>query len=267
MLLKKAFLVSNFLVHRSGFKEKPVLSFIRFHSSSSMEDKLLKDYDDQQVRLMEEPCILVNEKDEVIGTASKKSCHLLGNINSGMLHRAFSVFLFNSKNELLLQQRSDAKITFPGLFTNTCCSHPLNFDLERDEKDAMGVKRAAQRKLFHELGITPDQIPLNIFQYLTRIQYKAENIPEDGKFGENEIDYVLIVRKDVDLSINPNEVKCVRYVNKDQLQELLTSSESGKVILTPWFHLICKHFLFKWWDGLENLKKMQDHQNIHNFTN
>ena len=77
---------------------------------------------------------------------------------SGMLHRAFSVFLFNANNELLLQQRSDSKITFPGHYTNTCCSHPLNTPGELDETNAIGVKRAAQRKLYHELGILPEQV-------------------------------------------------------------------------------------------------------------
>ena len=75
-----------------------------------------------------------------------------------MLHRAFSVFLFNTRGELLLQQRSDAKITFPGHWTNTCCSHPLSVAGELEETEAMGVKRAAQRKLQHELGIMPPQV-------------------------------------------------------------------------------------------------------------
>jgi isopentenyl-diphosphate delta-isomerase len=98
---------------------------------------------------MEERCIVVNEADQVIGIESKKNCksseyslsnfcllvfsqilfagHLMTNINKGLLHRAFSVFLFNERNELLLQQRADEKITFPGYWTNTCCSHPIYF--------------------------------------------------------------------------------------------------------------------------------------------
>jgi isopentenyl-diphosphate delta-isomerase len=135
-----------------------------------------------------------------------------------------------------------------------------------EEKNAMGVKRAAQRKLFHELGITPEQIPLDTFKYLTRIRYKAVNIPDDKKFGENEIDYVLIIRKDVELSINTNEVKSVQYVTKEELKELIKSCEMGNVVLTPWFKLICEHFLFQWWDNLDNLKKLEDHKNIHDFT-
>ena len=56
----------------------------------------------------------------------------------------------------------DSTLYIPGLFTNTCCSHPLNFDLETDEKEALGVRRAAQRKLHHELGITPDQVNIGL---------------------------------------------------------------------------------------------------------
>lgn len=108
------------------------------------------------------------------------------NIDKGLLHRAFSVFLFNDKNELLLQQRASEKITFPDLWTNTCCSHPLGIPGETGSAlpDAiMGVKRAAQRKLDQELGIKKEQVPLEDFHFLTRIHYKA---PSDGKWGEHE---------------------------------------------------------------------------------
>lgn len=113
----------------------------------------LEGYDEEQVRLMEEACIVLDNDDKPIGSASKKTCtafffspfhllstsfvlysqltcaqlpiatgHLMTNINRGLLHRAFSVFLFDSQNRLLLQQRASEKITFPDLWTNTCCS-------------------------------------------------------------------------------------------------------------------------------------------------
>lgn len=112
--------------------------------------------------------------------------HLMSNINRGLLHRAFSVFLFDSQNRLLLQQRASEKITFPDLWTNTCCSHPLGIAGETGAEfdDAiLGVKRAAQRKLNHELGIKAEQVPLDKFEFLTRIHYLA---PSDGKWGEHE---------------------------------------------------------------------------------
>ncbi|XP_070926654.1 isopentenyl-diphosphate Delta-isomerase 1 isoform X3 [Macaca nemestrina] len=71
--------------------------------------------DKQQVQLLAEMCILIDENDNKIGAETKKNCHLNENIEKGLLHRAFSVFLFNTENKLLLQQRSDAKITFPDL--------------------------------------------------------------------------------------------------------------------------------------------------------
>lgn len=108
------------------------------------------------------------------------------NIDKGLLHRAFSVFLFNDNNELLLQQRATEKITFPDMWTNTCCSHPLMIPGETGGNLAEcveGVKRAAQRKLDHELGIKKEQVPLEDFHFLTRIHYKAAS---DGKWGEHE---------------------------------------------------------------------------------
>jgi isopentenyl-diphosphate delta-isomerase len=108
------------------------------------------------------------------------------NIDKGLLHRAFSVFLFNDKNELLLQQRATEKITFPDMWTNTCCSHPLGIPGETGvelEESVAGVKNAAVRKLGHELGIKASQVPIENFKFLTRIHYKA---PSDGKWGEHE---------------------------------------------------------------------------------
>ena len=108
------------------------------------------------------------------------------NINKGLLHRAFSVFLFDDQNRLLLQQRASGKITFPDMWTNTCCSHPLGVPNETGSNlpDSIeGVKRAAQRKLDHELGIKKEQVPIDKFRFLTRIHYMA---PSDGKWGEHE---------------------------------------------------------------------------------
>ena len=107
------------------------------------------------------------------------------NINKGLLHRAFSAFVFRpSDGKLLLQRRAPEKITFPSMWTNTCCSHPLDdFVEERNEEDQMGVKCAASRKLEHELGIPKEQTPVEKFQYLTRIHYLA---PSDGLWGEHE---------------------------------------------------------------------------------
>ena len=124
-------------------------------------------------------------------------------IATGLLHRAFSVFLFRPKDgRLLLQKRADEKITFPGMWTNTVCSHPLSIRAELVEKDQAGVlialtrcrmcdhaerlkgvRAAAIRKLPHELGISPTLLKPDDFTFLTRIHYLA---PSDGLWGEHE---------------------------------------------------------------------------------
>jgi len=157
------------------------------------QDKDLRGYDEEQIRLMDEVCIVLDENDVPIGSASKKICHLMENIDKGLLHRAFSVFLFDSKNRLLLQQRASEKITFPDMWTNTCCSHPLGVPGETGatlDAAVEGVKRAAIRKLNHELGIKSHQLPIENFHFLTRIHYKA---PSDGKWGEHESEYSAII--------------------------------------------------------------------------
>ncbi|KAF7708953.1 isopentenyl-diphosphate Delta-isomerase 1 isoform X1 [Silurus meridionalis] len=216
--------------------------------------------DEKQVRLLAEMCIVIDENDQKTGADTKKNCHLNSNISKGLLHRAFSVFLFNSDEKLLLQQRSDAKITFPGCFTNTCCSHPLYTPPELEEQDGIGVRRAAQRRLEAELGIPTHQVPPEDMTYLTRIHYKAES---DGVWGEHEIDYILFLQRDVELQPDPNEVKSHCYVSKEELKELLEQAERGEVQITPWFSLIANTFLFTWWDNLQNLKQFTDHQRIH----
>lgn len=189
------------------------------------------------------------------------------NIDKGLLHRAFSVFLFDSNKRLLLQQRAAEKITFPNMWTNTCCSHPLGVAGETGaelEAAIMGVKRAAQRKLNHELGIKAEQVPLEKFEFLTRIHYKAAS---DGKWGEHEseldeitpqksgyvlivvclsaaVDYILFIQADVDLNVNPNEVRDTKYVTADELKEMFRQPD---LKFTPWFKLICETMLFEWW--------------------
>ncbi|KAI6660583.1 Isopentenyl-diphosphate Delta-isomerase 1 [Oopsacas minuta] len=159
-----------------------------------------------QESLLKEECILVDLKDNPVGHRSKRECHEWERIEGeGLLHRAFSVFLFDSSNKLLLQQRSDAKITFPGYFTNTCCSHPLFVSGETEGE--LGARRAARRKLNHELGIPLEQISLEDLHFITRIHYKARS---HGEWGEHEIDYIFFIQKDVVLNMNPNEVQLCR---------------------------------------------------------
>ncbi|KAL7270557.1 isopentenyl-diphosphate delta-isomerase idi1 [Rhizina undulata] len=219
----------------------------------------LDGYDEEQVRLMDEVCIVLDQDDIPIGSASKKVCHLMKNIELGLLHRAFSVFLFDSEKRLLLQQRAEEKITFPGMWTNTCCSHPLGIPGETGadlEAATQGVRRAAQRKLGHELGIPAKQVPPENFDFLTRIHYKA---PSDGLWGEHEIDYILFIQAQVDLEINPNEVKDYKYVTAAELEAMF---KDPKLTFTPWFKLICETMLFEWWANFDNLDRYKNETQI-----
>ncbi|XP_029642170.1 isopentenyl-diphosphate Delta-isomerase 1 isoform X1 [Octopus sinensis] len=234
--------------------------------ASRMHSAVLANLDPTQAKLMSEECILVDEMDRVLDKATKQECHLMANINKGMLHRAFSVFLFNTNGELLLQQRSSKKITYPNHITNTCCSHPLFKEAELEESNAIGVRRAAQRKLQHELGIPPEQVPLEDIHYITRMHYKAGNVPLDGKWGEHEIDYVLFIKKNVDLNLNPNEVKSTMYLNCDGVKDLMKNFKDRGILLTPWFQLIVDNFLYQWWDNLQCLNTQYDHKTIYRLS-
>ena len=130
--------------------------------------------------------ILVDEEDNVVGSMDKYSAHRWKGKAQPSLHRAFSVFLFNVKGELLLQQRAKSKITFPEVWSNTCCSHPLHTPEELETNDHLGIKRAgeclrnrsasrrcsypslAARKMEHELGIPREFFDLRQFKFITR---------------------------------------------------------------------------------------------------
>ncbi|KAK9899615.1 isopentenyl-diphosphate delta-isomerase [Cystobasidium minutum MCA 4210] len=205
------------------------------------------EYDPAQLEMMKEELIVVDNDDNPIGQDSKKTCHLMSNIlpPRSLLHRAFSVFLFRpSDGRLLMQKRASEKITFPDMWTNTCCSHPLAVKQEMVPEGTLGVRRAAQRKLHHELGIPNAQVPLDGFVYITRIHYLA---PSNGLWGEHEIDYILFTTADVTLDVNPNEASDTCWVTKEELEEMFKTEGNS---FTPWFKLIAESFLYKWWDAL-----------------
>ncbi|XP_010485606.1 PREDICTED: isopentenyl-diphosphate Delta-isomerase II, chloroplastic [Camelina sativa] len=250
--------------HRSLSPRK--LPSFRAFSGAAMTDTKDAGMDAVQRRLMfEDECILVDETDRVVGHDSKYNCHLMENIESkNLLHRAFSVFLFNSKYELLLQQRSNTKVTFPLVWTNTCCSHPLYRESELIQENALGVRNAAQRKLLDELGIVAEDVPVNEFTALGRMLYKA---PSDGKWGEHELDYLLFIVRDVKVQPNPDEVAEIKYVSREELKELVKKADAGEegLKLSPWFRLVVDNFLMKWWDHVEKgtLGEAIDMKTIH----
>jgi farnesyl-diphosphate farnesyltransferase len=227
----------------------------------------------QEELMIKDQVIIVDNDDKILGSGSKKETHVFSKKNPrGILHRAFSVFLFNSEGKLLLQQRASEKITFPDVWTNTCCSHPL-YGLEVDSEadvavgNVDGAKKAAVRKLKHELGIEgirPEQ-----FKYLTRLHYWAADVVTHGPkapWGEHEIDYILFAQVDVPLNPHPEEVRDTKYVNADELRRMMKPATGN--LWSPWFRIIADKFLVHWWSDLKttiSTDKFVDYTTIHRF--
>jgi len=159
-----------------------------------------------------EDLILVNQDDAEIGTLSKARCH----DGAGVLHRAFSLFIFNLQGKLLLQQRSAGKRLWPLFWSNSCCSHPRQGETM---EEAMG------RRLDEELGIT------TTLEFVYKFSYQARY----GDFGsENELCSVYLGRCDQPIQVNQREISDFRFINVDDLQAELTQSGDN---FTPWFRL------------------------------
>nr|XP_034366931.1 isopentenyl-diphosphate delta-isomerase 2-like [Arvicanthis niloticus] len=217
-------------------------------------------FDELQTKRLEEMCIVIDKQDRIIGADTKKNCHLMENIDKGLLHRGFSVVLFNTKNQLLVQQRADAKYTFPGHFTDSCSSHPLYVPDELEEKDAVGVRRAALRRLQAELGIPQDQITIKDITFMNRFYHKS---PSDDIWGDHEIAYLLLVRKDLMLNPDAREVRSYCYMSQEDVQELLDRGARGEEKITPWFRTIVEGFLLPWWPHLEDVSPFVDPDKIY----
>ena len=141
---------------------------------------------DQAAMMDSDMLVTVNEHDLLVSTDTAISKKLAHSFHSqqprGILHRAFSFFLFDQDNRMLLTQRASSKITFPGVWTNTCCSHPL-FGMTPNEVDVTpdaypkfpGIKHAAIRKLQHELGIEASYVPHDKITFISRFHYWASD--------------------------------------------------------------------------------------------
>ena len=166
---------------------------------------------------MKEEVILVNEQDHPVGTMEKMEAHRIG-----VLHRAFSVFIFNRLGEMMLQQRAFSKYHSPGLWTNACCSHP---------RDGETVVQAGIRRLHEEMGFTT---PLEkIFDFI----YKAD---VGQGLTEHELDHVLVGRFDDVPQINPEEVADWKWISLEALQmEMIKSPEN----FTIWFRIALPELL------------------------
>ena len=227
----------------------------------------LEGYNAAQVSMMEEMCILVDADDNVLGGDTKKNVHLMDGpcmVAGGPPHRAFSVFLFNQKNELLMQKRSVEKILFPLHWANTCCSHPLHdgatflgTEITGEMDGGAGCVRAARRKLEQELGIAPEQLPTDCFQVVTRVHYKAPMPGPSPRWGEHEVDYLLVARPEHDVTVapNPEEVAEARWMSQQQIRQLVADAAAGAdELISPWFGEIEGLLLHTWWEDLARIE-------------
>ena len=151
--------------YQQGLLIRPIIQ--RLYKQYLTMSVVPKNASNLQIKQMNENIPIVNNEDTVLGPSTKRNCHERGSTQDGILHRAFSVFLFNSDNKLLLQQRSASKITFPNYYTNSCCSHPRYNKEELDEHNNIGIKIAAQRRLNDELGIPHSDVSVD-FYYIFR---------------------------------------------------------------------------------------------------
>ena len=157
----------------------------------------------------DELLILVDRQDNELGVASKAECHT----GSGLLHRAFSIFIFNSSGQVLLQQRSQAKELWNLYWSNSCCSHP---------RQGEGIENAAHRRVMEELSIDCE------LHYLYKFFYQE---PFEKKGSEHELCSVFVGRHDGKVSININEIADWKFIDT---KELSRSIDQCPEKYTPW---------------------------------
>ena len=164
----------------------------------------------------EEKVILVNEKDEQIGLMPKMEAH-----EKALLHRAFSVFVFNQDNELMIQQRAFRKYHSPGLWTNTCSSH---------QREGESNVQAGKRRLQEEMGFTTE------LKDTVSFIYKA---PFDNGLTEHEFDHILVGYYDGKPNLNPEEVNDWKWM---ALEDLKVDMEKQPQLYTEWFKIIFENY-------------------------
>ena len=166
---------------------------------------------------MKEFVVLVDQDDQKLGLMEKQQAHV-----AGLLHRAFSVFVFNSNGELMIQQRAASKYHSPTLWTNTCCSHP---------RDNETYEQAAHRRLQEEMGFDCD------LEFKFSFIYKAHL---DNNLTEHELDHVFIGIFDEEPQLNPDEVMAYRWVD---LMDLKKDIEKNPQNYTAWFKIIFENYV------------------------
>ncbi|MBP72767.1 MAG: hypothetical protein CMA70_04205 [Euryarchaeota archaeon] len=195
----------------------------------------LEDHDEVQSEMMAEMCLIVDKQDNVIGSETKRTCHW----GSGIRHRAFSVLIFDSQGRLLVQKRSAEKITFPGVWANSCCSHPLDMKSENDGSE--GVENAARRKLDQELGIPLEITETWSFHHIGKMEYSCR---WDKDWIEREIDHIMVVQADTEVNHNENEISDVLWVDPLEIGRMMEGNGKwNDEVVAPWFRLIWEKFV------------------------
>ncbi len=195
----------------------------------------LEDHDEVQSEMMAEMCLIVDKQDNVIGSETKRNCHW----GSGIRHRAFSVLIFDSQGRLLVQKRSAEKITFPGVWANSCCSHPLDMKSENDGSE--GVENAARRKLDQELGIPLEITETWSFHHIGKMEYSCR---WDKDWIEREIDHIMVVQADTEVNHNENEISDVLWVDPLEIGRMMEGNGKwNDEVVAPWFRLIWEKFV------------------------
>lgn len=157
--------------------------------------------------------ILVDSQNEILGVASKNRCH----DGKGILHRAFSVFVFNENSELLLQKRAVTKRLWPGYWSNSCCSHPYPGESNLS---------ATSRRLKEELGISCKKYS-ELYNFEYQASYRSQG-------SENELCFVVICRFDGTLAVNNDEVSETRWISLTDLEREIKNNPDQ---FTPWFKI------------------------------
>lgn len=155
-----------------------------------------------------------------------------------------------------MQQRSAKKITFPRMWTNTCCSHPRHTEQELNPMNYEGIKRAAIRRSAFELGIHEQDLGLDDLHVGSRILYYANGCEN---FAEYELDYIIFCKKDIPHNSNPDEIMATEYVSLSDLDDFIAERKTkhGEDI-TPWFRLLTQRSLKAWWKDILETGRFPD---------
>ena len=202
---------------------------------------------------IEDLLIAVSESDKIIGAIDKTLAHDATYLKKSIYpHRAFSLFLFDQFNRMVLQKRSSQKKAFPLVWSNTCCSHPLFYWEALNETPLFSVHQTSKfaiKRTKEELG--------------EKLLLKPEDLNFAGKFlykfigtngwGEHELDYVYVAKiNDPVFQLNRDEVESIELVKRSEYESFCIAKKNEEQVFSPWYLGIIEHALKDIWDNVEN---------------